>query len=91
MLCSERWYPKENTVAHLKSNILPLPKAFGLQKIFGLATPLSHCIAASPVKNVWGQQSRAEERINYHNLKWTFEDLLPCYSYTTKSNSRTMR
>jgi len=33
------------------------------QTIFGLITPLSHCIAASPVKDVWGQQSHAEKRI----------------------------
>jgi len=25
------------------------------------------------------------------NLKWTFEDLLPCYCYATKANSRTIR
>jgi len=37
------------------------------QENFGLTTPLSHCIVASPVKDVWGQQSHAEKRINYRN------------------------
>jgi len=33
ILCFERWYPNQNIVARLKSNILP-------QKNFGLATQL---------------------------------------------------
>jgi len=37
ILCFEKRYPKENTVARLKSNILA-------PQIFGLATPMSHCI-----------------------------------------------
>jgi len=40
-------------------------KFFGLPKKLGLATPLSHCIAAPPVKDVLGHQSHAEKRINY--------------------------
>jgi len=36
-------------------------------------------------------QSHAEKRINYRNLKWTFEESLPCYCYATARNSRTMR
>jgi len=27
----------------------------------------------------------------YVNLKWSFEDLLPCYCYATKTHSRTIR
>ena len=27
----------------------------------------------------------------YSNIKWTFTDLLPCYCYTIKTNSRTIR
>jgi len=71
----------------------PKIKRFGPSKYFGppkkirLATPLCHCIAASPVKDVWCQQSHAEKRINYRNLKWTFEDSLPCYCYATKRNT----
>jgi len=38
---------------------------FGHPKKIGLATPLTHCIAASPVKDVWRQQSHAEKGINY--------------------------
>jgi len=45
---AERRYPKENTVARLKSSIL-VPQIFASKK-FGLAAPLSHCITASP----WG-------------------------------------
>jgi len=40
-------------------------KLFGHPKKFGLATPLSLCIVASPAKDVWGQVSHAEKRINY--------------------------
>jgi len=47
-------------------------------------------LSALTVSDVWGQQSHAEKRINYRNLKWTFDDSLPCYCYTTKRNSRTM-
>jgi len=51
-----------------------------------------HCLAASPTKDVWGQQqSHAEKCITYRNLKLTFEDSLPCYCYATTRNSRTMR
>jgi len=38
---------------------------FGPPNKFELATPLIHCIAASPVKDVWGQQSHGEKCINY--------------------------
>jgi len=27
----------------------------------------------------------------YHNIKWTFAGLLPCYCYAIKTNSRTIR
>jgi len=42
----DRRYTQADIVARLKSNI------FGPRKKCGLATPLSHCIAASPVKDV---------------------------------------
>ena len=38
----------------------------------------SHCLAALSAKNVRIQQSHAEKRINYRNLKWTLEVLLCC-------------
>jgi len=58
-----------------------------------LAVISSHCrpIAVSSAKKVWGQQSHAEKRVNYGNWKWTIEDSLPCYCYTTTRSSRTMR
>jgi len=70
-LLFERRYPDENTVARLKANILQTQN-------FELSTPQCHCIAASTVKDVWDQQSHEEKRINYRNLKWTFENSLPC-------------
>jgi len=75
-------------VSQRKYCCTPKIQHFGPPKIFGLATPMSHCIAASPVEDVWGQQLRAGKRINYRNLKWTFEDSLPCYCCAIKSNCR---
>jgi len=51
----------------------------------------SHSLAASPANDVWRQQPHAEKRINYRNLKWTFQDSLPCNCYATKRNSGTKR
>ena len=34
--------------------------------------------------------SHIRQKAYYHNLKWTFEDLLPCYCYAMKINSRTI-
>jgi len=31
------------------------------------------------------------ENAYYCNLKWTFEDLVPCYCYAIKANSKTIR
>jgi len=41
-------------------------------------------------QDVCVQQSHAAKRF-CRNLKLTFEDLLPCYWYATKANSRTIR
>ena len=35
--------------------------------------------------------TRVRQNAYYRNFKWTFEDLLPCYCYCNKSNSRTIR
>jgi len=80
----ERRYPEENAVARLTSNILTA-KFFGPPNIFGLSTPLCHCIAASPVKDVWGQQSHAEKRINYRNFKLTLE--IRCHVIVTQQRA----
>ena len=32
-----------------------------------------------------------QQKTCYRNIKWTFEDLLPCYCYAIKTNSRTIR
>jgi len=47
----ERRYPEENTVVRLTSNILDF-QILWPPKNFGLSTPMCHCIAASPVKDV---------------------------------------
>ena len=48
----------------------------------------SHCLAASPAKEVNSHMQK--NTINYRNLKWTFADLLPCYFDATKKSSRTL-
>jgi len=35
--------------------------------------------------------SYMQQNAYYRNSKYIFEDLLPCYSYATKANSRTIR
>jgi len=47
-------------------------------------------LAAYTCQDVCVQQSHAAKPY-CSNLKWTFEDLLPCYCYATKANSRTRR
>ena len=32
-----------------------------------------------------------QQNAYYRDVKWTFEDLLPCYCYAVKTNSRTIR
>jgi len=82
----------------------PLPPAHcpSFQKSGGNATALrrpylansSHSLAAllsrPTCPDVCVQQSHAAKR-QYCNVKWTFEDLLPCYCYTIKTNSKTTR
>jgi len=48
---------------------------------------LSRCITC---QDVCVQESHATKRL-YRNLKWTFENLLPCYYYTIKTSSKTIR
>ena len=52
----------------------------------------SHRLAALPgtCPDVCVQQSHAAKR-QYCNLKWTLEDLLPCYCYTLKTKSKAVR
>ena len=51
----------------------------------------SHCLVALPgtCQDVCIRHSHALKR-RYCNLKWTLEDLLPCYYYTLKTNSKTI-
>jgi len=48
---------------------------------------LSRCITCH---DVYFHQSHATKRLPPY-IKWTFEDLLPCYCYAIKTNSRTTR
>ena len=57
-------------------------------KVRGLCYHLS--LTAYTCQDVCVQQSHAVTSY-CHNLKWTFENLLPYYCYATKANSRTMR
>jgi len=36
-------------------------------------------------------KSHMQQNAQYRNLKWTFEDLLPCYYYTIKTTSKSIR
>jgi len=67
-------------------------KFFGPPKKFGLATPLSHCIACQRcLRSTLFHMRKSALTIVNRNLKWTFQDSLPCYCYATKSNTRIMR
>jgi len=69
----------------------PLMLLFTKYKTTCLTIISIYCLAASPAKDVWGQQPHLEKHINCRNLKWTLEGSLPYYCYAAKSNSRTMR
>jgi len=42
-------------------------------------------------KNLSGSPGHMRQNAYYRNLKWTSEDLLPCYCYTIKTKSTTTR
>jgi len=48
----------------------------------------SHCHATLPAM-MSAFNSHVQQNACYRNMKWTFEDLLPCYCYAIKTNSRT--
>jgi len=50
---------------------------------------LSPCIICQDVCVQTAHHMR--QNAYYRNLKWSLEDLLPCYCYTIKTNSRTIR
>jgi len=50
----------------------------------------SHCLATLPGK-MSAFKSHLQQNGWYRHLKWTFEDLLPCYYYTIKTNCETIR
>jgi len=54
--------------------------------------PLSacHCLAALPAKTC-AFNSLMQQNTYYRNIKWTSADLLPCYCYAIKTNSRITR
>jgi len=52
-----------------------------------LALSACHCLAALPAK-MSALNSLMQQRGWYRNTKWTFADLLLCYCYAIKTNSR---
>jgi len=63
---------------------------FTQYKTTGLTIISNHCLAALPAKtSVFSSHMR--QNAYYRNLKWTFEDLLPCYCYAIKTKSKTIR
>jgi len=55
-----------------------------------LAAISSHCLATLPAK-MSAFNSHLRKNALYRSFKWTFEDFLPCYYYTIKTNSETIR
>ena len=51
----------------------------------------SHCLAALPAKMSAFSGYMRQNAYRHRNLKRIFVDLLPCYCYATKANSRTIR
>jgi len=56
----------------------------------GLPLSACHCLAALTAK-MCAFNSMMQQNACYLNIKWTFADLLPCYYYAIKTNSRTIR
>ena len=57
--------------------------------VHGLPLSACHCLAALPAK-MCAFNSLMQQNACYRNIKWTSEDLLPCYCYARKTNSRTI-
>jgi len=55
-----------------------------------LALSACHCLAALPAK-MSAFNSLMQQKACHRNIKWTFADLLPCYCYAIKTNSRKIR
>jgi len=49
------------------------------------------CLMVNPALDEEPSPGHMRKNAYYSNLKWTFEDLLPCYCYVIKTNSRTNR
>jgi len=56
----------------------------------GLPQSPCHCFAAFTAK-MCAFNSLMQQNAYYLNIKWTFAELLPCYFYAMKTNSRTIR
>ena len=52
-----------------------------------LALSACHCLAALPAK-MSAFNSLMQQNACHRNIQWTFVDLLPCYCYAIKTNSR---
>jgi len=56
----------------------------------GLPQSACHFLAALPAKTS-AFNSLMQQNACHSNIKWTFADLLPCYCYAIKTNSRKIR
>jgi len=56
----------------------------------GLPLSACHCLAAWLAK-MCTFNSLMQQNACYRNVTWTFADLLPCYCYALKTNSRKIR
>ena len=56
----------------------------------GLPLSACHCLAALSAKTS-AFNSLMQQNASHRNIKWTFADLVPCYCYAIKTNSRTIR
>jgi len=69
--------------------LLQIHSCFISQSINVRGLPLSacHCLAALTAK-MCAFNSLMQQNACYQNITWTFADLLPCYCYAMKTNSR---
>ena len=71
--------------------LLQIHSCFFSQSINVRVLPISacHCLAALLAK-MCAFNSLMQQNACHRNIKWTFADLLPCYCYAIKTNSRTI-
>jgi len=83
--------PTNNGFFKLVEALLETHPGFFSQNINVRGFPLSacHCLASLPAK-MSAFHSFMQQNACHRNIKLTFADLLPCYCYAIKTNSRTI-